>query len=34
MWEFGQNDPKRDSGSKLVRVGLAKTMKVGLTLSP
>ena len=29
MWEFGQNDPKRDSGSKLVRLGLAKTMKVG-----
>lgn len=29
MWEFNQNDPKRDSGSKLVRMGLARTMKVG-----
>jgi len=28
MWEFGQNDPKRDSGSKLVRMGMAKTLKV------
>jgi hypothetical protein len=28
MWEFGQNDPKRDSGSKLVRLGLASTLKV------
>ncbi|KAH8072122.1 hypothetical protein JL721_4034 [Aureococcus anophagefferens] len=25
MWEFGQNDAKRDSGSKLVRLGLART---------
>ena len=29
MWEFGQNDPKRDSGSKLQRLGLAKTLKLG-----
>jgi hypothetical protein len=28
MWEFSQNDPKRDSGSKLVRCGMAKTLKV------
>jgi len=28
MWEFGQNDPKRDSGSKLVRLGLAQTLKI------
>jgi hypothetical protein len=21
LWEFGQNDPKRDSGSKLTRMG-------------
>ena len=25
MWEFGQNDAKRDSGSKLVRLGLASS---------
>ena len=29
MWEFGQNDPKRDSGSKLQRLGLAKVLKLG-----
>ena len=29
MWEFNQNDSKRDSGSKLVRLGMAKTLKVG-----
>jgi pre-rRNA-processing protein TSR3 len=29
MWEFGQNDPKRDSGSKLCRLGYAKTLKIG-----
>lgn len=29
MWEFNQNDSKRDSGSKLVRMGMAKTLKVG-----
>jgi pre-rRNA-processing protein TSR3 len=28
-WEFNQNDPKRDSGSKLVRLGMARTMKPG-----
>lgn len=26
MWEFGQNDPKRDSGSKLKRLGYAKLL--------
>ena len=29
MWEFNQNDAKRDSGSKLVRLGMAETLKVG-----
>lgn len=29
MWEFGQNDAKRDSGSKLCRLGYAKKLKVG-----
>ena len=29
MWEFNQNDAKRDSGSKLVRLGMAKTLKIG-----
>lgn len=29
MWEFGQNDPKRDSGSKLVRLGYASTLRIG-----
>jgi len=29
MWEFGQNDPKRDSGSKLCRLGYAKKLRVG-----
>ena len=29
MWEFNQNDSKRDSGSKLVRLGMAQTLKVG-----
>lgn len=29
LWEFGQNDPKRDSGSKMCRFGLAKKLKVG-----
>lgn len=31
MWEFNQNDAKRDSGSKMVRLGMAKTLKVGQT---
>ncbi len=31
MWEFGQNDPKRDSGSKLVRLGYANVLKLGST---
>lgn len=26
LWEFGQNDAKRDSGSKLVRLGLAQKL--------
>jgi hypothetical protein len=29
MWEFGQNDPKRDSGSKLRRLGYASLLKIG-----
>lgn len=29
MWEFGQNDPKRDSGSKLCRLGYANAMRIG-----
>lgn len=29
MWEFGQNDPKRDSGSKLHRLGYAKLLRIG-----
>ena len=29
LWEFGQNDPKRDSGSKLCRHGLASQLRVG-----
>lgn len=29
MWEFGQNDPKRDSGSKMVRFGYAGLLKIG-----
>jgi hypothetical protein len=29
MWEFGQNDPKRDSGSKLRRLGYASGLKLG-----
>lgn len=29
MWEFNQNDAKRDSGSKMARLGLARTLRVG-----
>ena len=29
LWEFGQNDAKRDSGSKLVRMRLASAEKIG-----
>lgn len=29
LWEFGQNDTKRDSGSKMCRLGYAKRLKVG-----
>lgn len=29
LWEFGQNDAKRDSGSKLVRLGLASSQRIG-----
>ena len=33
LWEFGQNDAKRDSGSKLVRLGLASSQKIGSSRS-
>jgi pre-rRNA-processing protein TSR3 len=29
LWEFGQNDSKRDSGSKMVRLGYAKRLRIG-----
>eukprot|EP01031_Cornospumella_fuschlensis_P037314 gene37314-45303_t len=29
LWEFNQNDPKRDSGVKLCRMGLATRLKIG-----
>lgn len=29
LWEFGQNDSKRDSGSKMVRLGYANQLRVG-----
>ena len=29
MWEFGHNDPKRDSGSKMRRLGYAGLLRVG-----
>lgn len=29
MWEFGQNDPNRDSGSKLRRLGYAGKLRIG-----
>lgn len=29
MWEFGQNDPKRDSGSRLCRLGYASRLRIG-----
>eukprot|EP01038_Epipyxis_sp_PR26KG_P013278 gene13278-17791_t len=29
LWEFNQNDPKRDSGSKLCRQGYAKKLRIG-----
>ena len=29
MWEFGQNDAKRDSGSKLRRLGYSKQLRIG-----
>ncbi len=28
LWEFGQNDPKRDSGSKMVKWGYAKRLRM------
>ena len=31
MWEFGQNDSKRDSGSKLRRLGYAGLLRIGQT---
>lgn len=33
MWEFNQNDPKRDSGSKLVRLGFARRLRIGAGFS-
>lgn len=33
MWEFGQNDPKRDSGSKLKRLGYASLLRIGQSFS-
>ena len=29
LFEFGQNDAKRDSGSKLVRLGLVESLRIG-----
>jgi pre-rRNA-processing protein TSR3 len=29
LWEFGQNDPRKDSGSRLTRFGYASNMRVG-----
>jgi len=29
LWEFNQNDAKRDSGSKMVRMGMARTLRIG-----
>ena len=29
MWEFSQNDSKRDSGSKLCRLGYASKLRIG-----
>jgi len=31
MWEFGQNDAKRDSGSKLCRLGYSTVLRIGQT---
>jgi len=33
MWEFGQNDARRDSGSKLCRLGYARKLKVGYSFN-
>ncbi len=33
MWEFGQNDAKRDSGSKLFRLGYARQLRIGQTFA-
>lgn len=33
MWEFGQNDPKRDSGSKLCRLGISSVIRIGQSFS-
>ena len=29
LWEFSQNDSKRDSGSKMVRLGYANKLSIG-----
>lgn len=29
LWEFGQNDPKKDSGSRLTRLGVAESLRIG-----
>jgi len=33
MWEFGQNDPNRDSGSKMRRLGYAEKLRLGQTFA-
>ena len=33
IWEYNQNDPKRDSGSKLYRMKLTRHLKVGDSFS-
>ena len=33
MWEFGQNDTKRDSGSKMCRLGYSQVLRPGQTFT-